>query len=118
MSPSVLGPLHGDGGALHVCNVPTGNTYTQRRLARPQAARPDLAVAAETLRNEKCLVLRATQHLRAQARRWRHPLTVVGSLLAVGAIGLLVASRWAHFARAATEAPWWILATAAALQTL
>lgn len=75
-------------------------------------------VGGETIREVRCLVLRAGRQLGAQLGRWRRPLTVVGSLLAVGALGLLVAGRWAHFARAATGASWWLLTIAAALQTL
>jgi len=40
---------------------------------------------------------------------------VTGSLLAVGLLAFVIASRWDQFARAAGSAPWWELTTAAAL---
>ncbi|HEY5431709.1 MAG TPA: lysylphosphatidylglycerol synthase domain-containing protein [Solirubrobacteraceae bacterium] len=62
-------------------------------------------------------VLRAGQRLRALVARRRTPLTALGTLLAVGVLVLVLAGRWGQFASAATAAPWWALAVAAALQT-
>jgi uncharacterized membrane protein YbhN (UPF0104 family) len=62
-------------------------------------------------------VVRAGRRLGALAARRRTPLTVVGTLLAGGVLVLVLAGRWGQFARAATAAPWWALAAAAALQT-
>jgi uncharacterized membrane protein YbhN (UPF0104 family) len=42
---------------------------------------------------------------------------VVGTLLAVGALVVVVAGHWGQFASAAAGAPWWALTAAVALQT-
>ena len=62
-------------------------------------------------------VVRAGQRLGALAARRRTPLTVVGTLLAVGVLVFVLAGRWGQFASAAASAPWWALTAAAALQT-
>jgi uncharacterized membrane protein YbhN (UPF0104 family) len=62
-------------------------------------------------------LVRAWRRLVALAARRRTPLTVVGTLLAVGVLVLVLAGRWGQFARAAAGAPWWALTAAAALQT-
>ncbi|MDQ6834682.1 MAG: lysylphosphatidylglycerol synthase domain-containing protein [Actinomycetota bacterium] len=61
--------------------------------------------------------MRAARRLGALTTRWRGPLTVVGTLLAVGVLGVVLAGRWGQFANAAAGAPWWALTAAAALQT-
>jgi uncharacterized membrane protein YbhN (UPF0104 family) len=61
-------------------------------------------------------VVRAGQRLGALAARRRHPLTALGTLLAVGVLALVLAGRWGQFARAAIAAPLWALAVAVALQ--
>jgi uncharacterized membrane protein YbhN (UPF0104 family) len=63
-------------------------------------------------------VVRAGRRLGALAARRRTPLTVVGTLLAVGVLVFVLAGRWGQFASAAAGAPWWALTAAAALQTL
>jgi uncharacterized membrane protein YbhN (UPF0104 family) len=62
-------------------------------------------------------VVRAGRRLGALAARRRTPLTVVGTLLAVGVLVFVLAGRWGQFANAAANAPWWALTAAAALQT-
>jgi len=62
-------------------------------------------------------VVSAAQRLGALAGRRRGSLTVVGSLLGVGALVFVLTGRWGQFARAAAAAPWWELTAAAALQT-
>lgn len=59
----------------------------------------------------------AARRLGALAAGRRTPLTVVGTLLAVGVLVFVLAGRWGEFARAAIGAPWWALTAAAALQT-
>jgi uncharacterized membrane protein YbhN (UPF0104 family) len=61
-------------------------------------------------------VVRAGRRFGALAARRRTLLTALGTLLAVGVLVLVLAGRWGQFARAATAAPWWALAVAAALQ--
>jgi uncharacterized membrane protein YbhN (UPF0104 family) len=60
--------------------------------------------------------MRTGQRLGALAARRRTPLTALGTLLAVGVLVFVLAGRWGQFLRAATAAPWWALAAAAALQ--
>ena len=62
-------------------------------------------------------MVRAGRRLGALATRRRTPLTVVGTLLALGALVFVLAGRWQQFASAAAGAPWWALTAAAALQT-
>jgi uncharacterized membrane protein YbhN (UPF0104 family) len=62
-------------------------------------------------------VVRVGRRLGALAKRWRGPLTAVGTLLAVGVLAFVLAGRWGQFASAAAGAPWWTLVGAAALQT-
>ena len=62
-------------------------------------------------------MVRAAQRLGALAGRRRGVLTAVGTLLAVGVLVFVLAGRWGQFASAATGAPWWALASAAALHT-
>jgi uncharacterized membrane protein YbhN (UPF0104 family) len=50
--------------------------------------------------------------------RRRGPLTVIGTLVLVGVLALVLAGRWSQFVSAAVGAPWWMLAAAAALQSL
>jgi uncharacterized membrane protein YbhN (UPF0104 family) len=61
-------------------------------------------------------VVRVGRRLGALAARRRTPLTALGTLLAVGVLVFVLAGRWGQFLRAATAAPWWALAAAAALQ--
>jgi uncharacterized membrane protein YbhN (UPF0104 family) len=81
-----------------------------------RSAADEDAVEERSPRGSKHLVVRAGQCAGALAARRRTPLTVVGSLVAVGVLVLVVAGRWGQFARAAAGAPWWALTTAAALQ--
>jgi len=85
-------------------------------MLRSSSADRDV-VGEQPPRKRTRFVVRAAQRLGAWAGRWRGPLTVVGSLLAVGVLGFVVVGRWGQFARAATGAPWWELTVAAALQT-
>src|ERR1700730_17830288 len=59
------------------------------------------------------IVVRAGRRLGAVASRHRGPLTVLGTLLAVGMFVFVLAGRWGQFASAATGAPWWALTAAA-----
>ncbi|GAC1315687.1 MAG: hypothetical protein NVSMB25_00010 [Thermoleophilaceae bacterium] len=79
----------------------------------PAHADPD----ADSPQARSHFVMRATRRLGAFAGRRRTPLTVAGSLLAAGLLVLVLAGRWGQFARAASGAPWWELAIAAALQS-
>jgi uncharacterized membrane protein YbhN (UPF0104 family) len=63
-------------------------------------------------------VVRTGRRLGAFAKRRRHVLTALGTLLAVGVFVLVLAGRWGKFASAAAGAPWWTLTAAVALQTL
>src|SRR3984885_4509246 len=85
-------------------------------MSAPSAADQD-SVQERSPRGSKYVVVRAGRRLGALAARRRTPLTVVGTLLAVGVLVSVLAGRWAQFARAATGAPWWALTAAAALQT-
>jgi uncharacterized membrane protein YbhN (UPF0104 family) len=69
-------------------------------------------------RASKHFVVRVGQRLGALAGRRRGLLTAVGTLLAVGVLVIVLAGRWGQFATAADQAPWWALASAAALQTV
>jgi uncharacterized membrane protein YbhN (UPF0104 family) len=62
--------------------------------------------------------MNAARRLGAPANRHRHPLTAIGTLLALGLLVQVLAGRWGQFAHAAAGAPWWSLAGAAALQSL
>jgi uncharacterized membrane protein YbhN (UPF0104 family) len=81
----------------------------------PSAADQDLA-GRRSPRESKHFVVRTGQRLGALAARRRGPLTVLGTLLAVGVLVLVLAGRWGQFVSAAAAAPWWMLAAAAALQ--
>ena len=85
-------------------------------MPRSNAANEDV-VAEHSSCASKHVVVRAGRRLGALAARRRTPLTVVGTLLAVGVLVCVLAGRWGQFARAATGAPWWALTAAAALQT-
>jgi uncharacterized membrane protein YbhN (UPF0104 family) len=61
-------------------------------------------------------VVRARKRVGAFAARRRTPLTVVGTLLAVGVLVFVLAGRWGQFVKAAVGAPWWALAAAVVLQ--
>ncbi len=61
-------------------------------------------------------VVRAWRRLGALAACRRTPLTVVGTLLAIGVMAMVLAGQWGHFVKAAVGAPWWALAAAAAIQ--
>jgi uncharacterized membrane protein YbhN (UPF0104 family) len=63
-------------------------------------------------------VVRARQRLVAFAARRRTPLTVLGTLLAVGVLVFVLAGRWGRFESAAAGAAWWALTAAAALQAV
>ncbi|MGA8722194.1 MAG: hypothetical protein WB557_29600, partial [Solirubrobacteraceae bacterium] len=84
-------------------------------MPRSNAANEDV-VAEHSSCASKHVVVRAGRRLGALAARRRTPLTVVGTLLAVGVLVCVLAGRWGQFARAATGAPWWALTAAAALQ--
>ncbi len=56
------------------------------------------------------------RRLHESARRHRVALAVFGSALVAGLVILALAGRWHEFALAAAGAPWWMLASAAALQ--
>jgi uncharacterized membrane protein YbhN (UPF0104 family) len=73
-------------------------------------------VCEQSPRERTRFVVRAAQRLGALAGRRRGVLTAVGTLLAVGVLVLVLAGRWGQFASAAAGAPWWALASAAALQ--
>jgi uncharacterized membrane protein YbhN (UPF0104 family) len=75
------------------------------------------AVEERSPRDSRHFVVRAGQRVGALAARRRGVLTVVGTLLALGALVFVLAGRWGQFATAATTAPWWTLTAAAALQT-
>ena len=79
---------------------------------------PDRDVVEERSPRESThLAVRAAQRLGALAARRRKPLTVLGTLLAVGVLVFVLAGRWGQFASAAAGAPWWALTAAAVLQT-
>ena len=84
-------------------------------MSGPSAAHQDSIDEPSTGRS-RYFVVRAGRRLGALAARWRTPLTVVGTLLAVGVLVLVVADRWGRFASVAAGAPWWALTAAAALQ--
>jgi uncharacterized membrane protein YbhN (UPF0104 family) len=84
-------------------------------MSGPSIADQDV-VEERSPRESTHFVVRAGQRLGALAARWRHPLTVLGTLVAVGVLVLVLAGRWGQFASAAIAAPWWALAVAAALQ--
>jgi hypothetical protein len=52
-------------------------------------------------------VVRTGRRLGAFAKRRRHVLTALGTLLAVGVFVLVLAGRWGKFASAAAGAPRW-----------
>jgi uncharacterized membrane protein YbhN (UPF0104 family) len=58
----------------------------------------------------------AGRRLGALANRRRGPLTVVGTLVALGALVIVLAGRWGKFASTAAGAPWWMLMAAVMLQ--
>jgi len=62
-------------------------------------------------------VAKASRRLGALANRRRGVLTAVGTLLVLGVLVVVLAGRWGQFARAASDAPWWMLTAAVALQT-
>ncbi len=64
----------------------------------------------------KHFVVRAAKRVGAFAGSHRGPMTVVGTLFAVGMLVLVLAGRWGQFASAAASAPWWSLSAGAALQ--
>jgi uncharacterized membrane protein YbhN (UPF0104 family) len=68
-------------------------------------------------RESKHVVVRAAQRIGALSARRRALLTVVGTLLALGALVLVLAGRWGRFASAAVSASWWALTAATVLQT-
>jgi uncharacterized membrane protein YbhN (UPF0104 family) len=84
-------------------------------ISGPSAADRDVA-DERSPRGSKHFVVRAGQRLGAFASRRRGPLTVLGTLLAVGVLVVVLAGRWGQFASAAAAAPWWALTAAAALQ--
>jgi uncharacterized membrane protein YbhN (UPF0104 family) len=86
-------------------------------MSRPSAADEDVA-QRHSPRESKYSVVRARQRAGALTARQRTPLTVVGTLIAVGVLVFVLAGRWGQFASAAAGAPWWALTAAAALQTV
>jgi uncharacterized membrane protein YbhN (UPF0104 family) len=56
--------------------------------------------------------------VKKQVDRRRGQLTAVGTLLAIGALAIVIAGRWQQFTRDATAAPWWMLTVAAGLQAV
>ena len=94
---------------------PDARTRKIELVSGPSAADQD-GVDERSPRESTHLVVRAAQRLGALAARRRRPLTVVGTLLAVGVLVLVLAGRWGQFASAAAGAPWWALTAAAALQ--
>jgi uncharacterized membrane protein YbhN (UPF0104 family) len=74
------------------------------------------AVQERSPRGSKQFVVRARQRLVALAARRRTPLTVVGTLLAMGVLVFVLAGRWGQFTSAAASAPPWALTVAAAIQ--
>ena len=92
-----------------------GNVRKSEPMSGPRAADEDVAQHGSP-RESKRFVVRAGKRLGAFASRHRGPVTVVGTLLAVGMVVLVLAGRWGQFARAAAGAPWWALSAAAALQ--
>jgi uncharacterized membrane protein YbhN (UPF0104 family) len=85
-------------------------------ISGPSATDQDV-VEERSPRESTHLVVRAGQRLGALAARWRTPLTVVGTLIAVGVLVFVLAGRWGQFASATASVPWWALTAAAALQT-
>jgi len=106
---------------------PRSRAQTRRPASGPHAwiRKPELMSGPSTAdqdvvdkpRGSAHFLVRAWRRLVALAARRRTPLTVVGTLLAVGVLVLVLAGRWGQFARAAAGAPWWALTAAAALQT-
>jgi uncharacterized membrane protein YbhN (UPF0104 family) len=86
-------------------------------MSGPSAVDQDV-VGEGSERESTHLVVRAGRRLGALAARRRTPLTVVGTLLAVGVLVFVLAGRWGQFATAAARAPWFVLAAAAGLQTV
>jgi uncharacterized membrane protein YbhN (UPF0104 family) len=84
-------------------------------MSAPIAAHQDVAQQPSPC-GSKNLLVRAGQRLGALATRRRTPLTVVGTLLAVGVLAIVLAGRWGQFASAAAGAPWWALTAAAVIQ--
>jgi uncharacterized membrane protein YbhN (UPF0104 family) len=84
-------------------------------MSGPSTADQDLPDKRSS-RESKHFMLRAARRLGALAARRRTPLTVVGTLVAVGVLVLVVAGRWGQFASAAAGAPWWALTAAAVIQ--
>jgi uncharacterized membrane protein YbhN (UPF0104 family) len=86
-------------------------------MSGPTTADQDLVDKRSPRESAHCVV-RSGQRLGALAARRRTPLTVVGTLLAVGVLVFVLAGRWGQFVSAAAGAPWWALAAAAVLQTV
>ncbi len=86
-------------------------------MSAPSVADEDV-VQDRSPRESTHLVVRVRQRLVAFAARRRTPLTVFGTLLAVGVLVLVLAGRWGRFASAAAAAPWWALTAAVTLQTV
>jgi uncharacterized membrane protein YbhN (UPF0104 family) len=84
-------------------------------MSGPSIADQDV-VDKRSPRESTHFVVRAGRRLGALAARRRTPLTVLGTLVAVGVLVLVLAGRWGQFASAATAAPLWALAVAVALQ--
>jgi hypothetical protein len=93
----------------------SGYARTCEVMSGPSPADQDV-VDQRSPRESTHIVVRAGRRLGALATRRRGPLTVVGTLLAVGALILVLAGRWGQFAGAAAGAPWWALTAAGALQ--
>jgi uncharacterized membrane protein YbhN (UPF0104 family) len=86
-------------------------------MSRSSAADED-GVEQRSPRESTHFVVRARQRVAAFVARRRTPLTVVGTLLAVGVLVFVLAGRWGQFTSAAAGAPWWALTAAVALQAM
>jgi uncharacterized membrane protein YbhN (UPF0104 family) len=119
MSASVQAPTAnppGDGSNASTRSGAACCTRKAELMSGPSAADQDV-VGERSPREATHPAVRTAQRIGALAARRRKPLTVVGTLLAVGVLVLVLAGRWGQFASAAAGAPWWALTAAAALQT-
>lgn len=115
-----LARVNGDAAVLRGPDV-VGEHAVADREARSTARTLSSALDPDVVdepspRESKHFVVRAGHRLGAFAGRHRGPLTLVGTLLAVGVLVFVLAGRWGQFTRAAAAAPWWMLTAAVALQ--
>jgi uncharacterized membrane protein YbhN (UPF0104 family) len=116
---SGLARVNGDAAVLRGPDVGGEHAVADREArstARTLSSAVDPDVDKPSPRESKHFVVRAGHRLGAFASRHRGPLTVVGTLLAVGVLVFVLAGRWGQFARAAADAPWWMLTAAVGLQ--